>query len=174
MRPMRSPSSENRRNFRYRSRLASIYFGHRETQTLLTQQNHNECHTKQNPFSLVLFDEIEKASDSLWQSLSGVLDKAMLTLGDNRRVDFELSMIFMTSNLGARELSQLIKGVIGFARKGKTGCYVRSSTRRFIDRRFWDIIHSANYLLVRKRSQSQGNLLAALREKFASLKASAE
>jgi ATP-dependent Clp protease ATP-binding subunit ClpB len=63
----------------------------------------------------VLFDEIEKASDALWQLLLGVLDKATLTLGDNRKVDFSQTMIFMTSNLGAKEMSELITGSIGFA-----------------------------------------------------------
>src|SRR5206468_1560754 len=65
--------------------------------------------------SLILFDEIEKASDSLWQLLLGILDKATLTLGDNRRVDFSRCMIVLTSNLGAREMSELISGGIGFA-----------------------------------------------------------
>jgi len=64
---------------------------------------------------LVLFDEIEKASDALWQLLLGILDKATLTLGDNRRVDFSRCMVVMTSNLGAREMSELISGGIGFA-----------------------------------------------------------
>src|SRR6185369_3219588 len=59
--------------------------------------------------------EIEKASDALWQLLLGILDKATLTLGDNRRVDFSRTMIFMTSNLGAKEMSELITGSIGFA-----------------------------------------------------------
>ena len=68
-----------------------------------------------DPFTLVLFDEVEKASDALWQLLLGVLDKATLTLGDNRRVDFSQTMIFMTSNLGAKEMSELITGSIGFA-----------------------------------------------------------
>jgi hypothetical protein len=58
---------------------------------------------------------IEKASDSLWQLLLGILDKATLTLGDNRRVDFSKAMVIMTSNLGAREMSELISGGIGFA-----------------------------------------------------------
>src|SRR5207247_4983188 len=60
-------------------------------------------------------DEIEKASDSLWKLLLGILDKATLTLGDNRRVDFSRTMVVMTSNLGAREMSELISGGIGFA-----------------------------------------------------------
>ncbi|MGH9826599.1 MAG: AAA family ATPase, partial [Blastocatellia bacterium] len=91
------------------------YLGHRETPPMLTQESLSRCHTEANPFSLVLFDEIEKASDSLWQLLLGILDKATLTLGDNRRVDFSQTMIFMTSNLGAKEMSELITGSIGFA-----------------------------------------------------------
>jgi len=89
--------------------------GHRETSPLLTQENLDKYRTERDPFTLVLFDEVEKASDSLWQLLLGVLDKGTLTLGDNRRVDFSQAMIFMTSNLGAKEMSELITGAIGFA-----------------------------------------------------------
>ena len=91
------------------------YLGHRETSPMLTQENLDRMHTDDMKVSLVLFDEIEKASDSLWQLLLGILDKATLTLGDNRRVDFSKAMIIMTSNLGAREMSELISGGIGFA-----------------------------------------------------------
>ncbi|HZS46711.1 MAG TPA: AAA family ATPase [Blastocatellia bacterium] len=91
------------------------YLGHRETSPMLTQENLDRYHTDQDKLSFVLFDEIEKASDSLWQLLLGILDKATLTLGDNRRVDFSRTIIFMTSNLGAREMSELISGSIGFA-----------------------------------------------------------
>src|SRR5262249_9498948 len=91
------------------------YLGHRETSPLLTQENLERFHTDDVPLSLVLFDEVEKASDALWQLLLGVLDKATLTLGDNRRVDFSKTVIIMTSNLGAREISDLVKGRIGFA-----------------------------------------------------------
>jgi ATP-dependent Clp protease ATP-binding subunit ClpB len=90
------------------------YLGHRETSPRLAQENLDRFQTEDNPFSLVLFDEIEKASDSLWQLLLGILDKATLTLGDNRRVDFSKSVIVMTSNLGAREISELQNGSIGF------------------------------------------------------------
>jgi ATP-dependent Clp protease ATP-binding subunit ClpA len=62
-----------------------------------------------------LFDEIEKASDSLWNLLLGILDKATLTLGDNRRVDFSRAMIFMTSNLGASEMNSIMKPKLGFS-----------------------------------------------------------
>ena len=91
------------------------YLGHRETSPMLTQENLDRFHTEETKLSLVLFDEIEKASDSLWQLLLGILDKATLTLGDNRRVDFSRTMVIMTSNLGAREMSELMMGGIGFA-----------------------------------------------------------
>ena len=81
------------------------YLGHRETHPLLSQEALNRHHTEGLKLSFVLFDEIEKASDSLWNLLLGILDKGTLTLGDNRRVDFSQSMIFMTSNLGAAEMS---------------------------------------------------------------------
>ena len=91
------------------------YLGHRETSPMLTQENLDRYHTEDIKLSLALFDEIEKASDSLWQLLLGILDKATLTLGDNRRVDFSKTMVIMTSNLGAREMSEMISGGIGFA-----------------------------------------------------------
>ena len=91
------------------------YLGHRETHPLLSQEVLNQCHTEQHKISFVLFDEIEKASDALWNLLLGILDKANLTLGDNRRVDFSKSMIFMTSNLGASEISNVMSPGLGFA-----------------------------------------------------------
>jgi ATP-dependent Clp protease ATP-binding subunit ClpB len=92
------------------------YLGHRETHAMLTQQNLDRFHTDETKLSLVLFDEIEKASDSLWQLLLGILDKATLTLGDNQRTDFSRTIVIMTSNLGAREMSELVSGGIGFTR----------------------------------------------------------
>ena len=77
------------------------YLGHRETHPLLSQEVLNQYQTETMKVSFVLFDEIEKASDALWNLLLGILDKATLTLGDNRKVDFSKAMIFMTSNLGA-------------------------------------------------------------------------
>jgi ATP-dependent Clp protease ATP-binding subunit ClpA len=90
------------------------YLGHRETQPLITQEVLEEYWTEKSKLSLVLFDEIEKASDALWQLLLGILDKATLTLGDNRRVDFSRAMIFLTSNLGSHELTSLMEGGLGF------------------------------------------------------------
>ena len=93
------------------------YLGHRETHPLLTQEAINQWHTEKLKLSLLLFDEIEKASDALWQLLLGILDKATLTLGDNRRVDLSSCIIVMTSNLGAGEMEGLMTGGMGFARK---------------------------------------------------------
>ena len=93
------------------------YLGHRETHPLLTQEAINQWHTEKLKVSLLLFDEIEKASDALWQLLLGILDKATLTLGDNRRVDLSCCIIVMTSNLGAGEMEGMMSGGMGFARK---------------------------------------------------------
>ncbi|MGD9589135.1 MAG: AAA family ATPase [Pyrinomonadaceae bacterium] len=103
------------------------YLGHRETSPMLTQENLDKAHTDDTKLTFVLFDEIEKASDSLWQLLLGILDKATLTLGDNRRVDFSRTIVIMTSNLGAREMSDMISGGIGFA-PGKAGTKPREDS----------------------------------------------
>jgi ATP-dependent Clp protease ATP-binding subunit ClpA len=90
------------------------YLGHRETHPLLSQEVLNQHHTERFKVSFVLFDEIEKASDALWNLLLGILDKATLTLGDNRRVDFSRALIFMTSNLGAQEMGSILRPALGF------------------------------------------------------------
>jgi ATP-dependent Clp protease ATP-binding subunit ClpB len=90
------------------------YLGHRETHPLLSQEVLNQYYTDTIKLSFVLFDEIEKASDALWNLLLGIMDKATLTLGDNRKVDFSRAMIFMTSNLGASEMSALMSPRLGF------------------------------------------------------------
>src|SRR6202171_2078893 len=90
------------------------YLGHRETNPLITQEALAAHHTEDLKLSFLLFDEIEKASDALWQLLLGMLDKATLTLGDNRRVDLSSTVIFLTSNLGGGEISELMNGGYGF------------------------------------------------------------
>ena len=90
------------------------YLGHRETHPLITQDELAKYHTDKLKLSFLLFDEIEKASDSLWKLLLGILDKATLTLGDNQRVDLSHTMIFLTSNLGGGEITELMTGGIGF------------------------------------------------------------
>src|SRR5262245_35880687 len=91
------------------------YPGHRQPSPLLTQEAIDQYQTDRARMTFILFDEIEKASDSLWQLLLGILDKGTLTLGDNRRVDLSRCVIFMTSNLGAHEMSEMLQGgTIGF------------------------------------------------------------
>jgi ATP-dependent Clp protease ATP-binding subunit ClpB len=90
------------------------YLGHRETHPLITQEELAKSHTEKLKLSFLLFDEIEKASDALWQLLLGMLDKATLTLGDNRRVDLSHTVIFLTSNLGGGEITELMEGGMGF------------------------------------------------------------
>jgi ATP-dependent Clp protease ATP-binding subunit ClpA len=90
------------------------YLGHRETHPLITQEELAKYHTRKLMLSFLLFDEIEKASDALWKLLLGMLDKATLTLGDNRRVDLSHTIIFLTSNLGGGEITELMTGGMGF------------------------------------------------------------
>jgi ATP-dependent Clp protease ATP-binding subunit ClpA len=92
------------------------YLGHRETQPVITQQKLAAATSERCPLSIVLFDEVEKAAASLTRILLGVLDKASMRLGDGTTVNFERSMIFMTSNSGAREMAKARSGGFGFAR----------------------------------------------------------
>ena len=103
------------------------YLGHRETHPLLSQEVLSQYHTETCKLSFVLFDEIEKASDALWNLLLGILDKGTLTLGDNRKVDFSRALIFMTSNLGATEMSALMNPRLGF-RAGECAQQVQNGT----------------------------------------------
>ena len=102
------------------------YLGHRETHPLITQEALAASHRDELKLSFLLFDEIEKASDSLWQLLLGMLDKATLTLGDNRRVDLSQTVIFLTSNLGGSQIADLMHGGMGFIQpkdKATTGLH---------------------------------------------------
>src|SRR5881397_2736008 len=91
------------------------YLGHQDTKPALSQEAIDQHYTDTVKISIVLLDEIEKASDALWNLLLGILDKATLTLGDNRRVDFSRALIFMTSNLGASEMNAMLSSRLGFA-----------------------------------------------------------
>ena len=90
------------------------YLGHRETPPMLTQQKLGAVTSESSDLALVLFDEIEKAAPSMTRLLMGVLDKAVLRLGDNSTVNFERTLIFLTSNLGAREMRDHIRPGFGF------------------------------------------------------------
>jgi len=102
------------------------YLGHRETHPLITQEALAASHGDHLKLSFLLFDEIEKASDALWQLLLGMLDKATLTLGDNRKVDLSQTVIFLTSNLGSSQIADLMHGGMGFIQpndKATTGLH---------------------------------------------------
>jgi ATP-dependent Clp protease ATP-binding subunit ClpA len=90
------------------------YLGHRETHPALSQETLDRGQSERCKISFVLFDEIEKASDAVWNLLLGILDKATLTLGDNRKVDFSRALIFMTSNLGAADMAKMLRPAYGF------------------------------------------------------------
>ncbi|MCZ2156250.1 MAG: AAA family ATPase [Bryobacterales bacterium] len=113
------------------------YLGHRETHARLSQERLDEYHTESVRISFVLFDEIEKASDALWNLLLGILDKATLTLGDNRQVDFSKTMVFLTGNLGVTEINHLLEAPLGFAADGKkernTGGVITPATQRKLE-----------------------------------------
>src|SRR5215813_14002177 len=107
------------------------YLGHRETHPLITQEELSKSHTESLKLSFLLFDEIEKASDALWQLLLGMLDKATLTLGDNRKVDLSQTVIFLTSNLGSSEITELMQGGMGFVKpSGKPDAQLNQKVER--------------------------------------------
>jgi ATP-dependent Clp protease ATP-binding subunit ClpA len=113
------------------------YIGHRETPAMLTQARLDECHRPDLKLTLILFDEVEKANEALWQLLLGILDKGILKLGDNQQVDFSRAIIFMTSNLGASEMQHAVEGGIGFvsnsrgAAEGLTSIALEAARKRF-------------------------------------------
>jgi len=83
---------------------------------------------RRRPFSVVLFDEIEKAHPDIFNSLLQILEDGRLTDAQGRMVDFKNTVIIMTTNLGTRDIS---KGVsVGFARQGETrGSYDRMKAK---------------------------------------------
>ena len=123
------------------------YLGHRETHPLLSQEVLNQHHSEKRKLSFVLFDEIEKASDALWNLLLGILDKAILTLGDNRRVDFSRALIFMTSNLGAAEMGSILRPNLGFA----AGEAARRQAAGVVDEKLGDKISRAGVEAARRK-----------------------
>jgi ATP-dependent Clp protease ATP-binding subunit ClpA len=123
------------------------YLGHRETHPLLSQETLNQYHTDKIKISFVLFDEIEKASDALWNLLLGILDKATLTLGDNRRVDFSRALIFMTSNLGAAEMNSILRPNLGFT----SGDEARQTAAGYVDDKLTDKVSRTGVEAARKK-----------------------
>lgn len=114
------------------------YLGHRETQPLFTQQKINSIRSEKCKLSFILFDEIEKASRGLTQILLGIMDKATLRLGDSTVVDFTDSIIFMSSNLGAKQINEAIREKIGYDRSmvSLTENQIKSTIERQVKRHF--------------------------------------
>ncbi|MEW6269060.1 MAG: AAA family ATPase [Thermodesulfobacteriota bacterium] len=106
------------------------YLGHQETNPYLSTSNVVRYQTAAFPFTLLLFDEIEKANDALWQLLLGILDKARLTLGNNKEVDLSSCFIFLTSNIGSRSVSDILAPSLGF---GATGSEPEERVQRRIE-----------------------------------------
>ena len=120
------------------------YLGHRDTHPFFSQEALLSRQTDLIKLNLVLFDEIEKASDALWNLLLGILDKAVLTTGDNRTVDFSCSMIFMTSNLGAAEMNGILHQKWGFASSNRLHRQIlESSDERLNDKLFRASVEAA-------------------------------
>lgn len=91
------------------------YLGHRETHPAITNEKLKALKNETFPFTVLLFDEIEKASDALWNLLLGILDKGTLTLGTNEVVDLTSTVIVMTSNVGSKEMAlKMGEGALGF------------------------------------------------------------
>jgi ATP-dependent Clp protease ATP-binding subunit ClpB len=91
------------------------YLGHRETHPFFTNAAVQGYKTADVPFTVILFDEIEKANDALWNLLLGILDKGQVTTGTNEVVDLRATIIIMTSNVGSKELAKRVgDGAIGF------------------------------------------------------------
>lgn len=111
------------------------YLGHRDTKARLDPELLKAARDPTG-LSVILFDEVEKAADSLWQLLLGVLSKGILTLGDNRVVDMRRSLIFLTSNLGAKEIERLAIGGIGFQKEGVQTNSIREAARAATRKRF--------------------------------------
>ena len=74
---------------------------------------------RRRPYSVVLFDEIEKAHPDVFNVLLQILDEGRLTDGQGRHVDFSNTVIIMTSNIGAREIAQT--SPMGFTSQGDGG-----------------------------------------------------
>lgn len=74
---------------------------------------------RRHPYSVVLFDEIEKAHPDIFNILLQVLDEGRLTDGQGKTVDFRNTVIIMTSNVGAREIAQ--DASVGFGTTGEAG-----------------------------------------------------
>lgn len=132
------------------------YLGHRETHPLLSQEVLNRNHNDQHKLTFVLFDEIEKASDSLWNLMLGILDKATLTLGNNSRVDFSRCIVGATSNLGGKEMTQRKPGFLqeGTATNYSANISIEAARRKFSPEFFNRFDHLMTFAPLKKSSMA--------------------
>lgn len=112
------------------------YLGHKDTVAVLSQEAIMQHRTKDYPFTILLFDEIEKANTQLWNLLLGVLDKGEITLGDNKVINLTDCIIVMTSNLGAREMASMDEDSIGFLKKCQAN---DTKTESEIDQKLYNV-----------------------------------
>ena len=84
------------------------YVGHEEGGQLTEK-------VRRKPYSVVLFDEIEKAHEDVWNILLQILEDGVVTDSQGRRVDFKNTVIVMTSNVGARAITAAETAPLGFA-----------------------------------------------------------
>ena len=82
---------------------------------------------RRKPFSVVLFDEIEKAHPDIFNSLLQILEEGRLTDGQGRVVDFKNTVIIMTTNLGTKDIAG---GPVGFQVEGDTADRLRPDARQ--------------------------------------------
>lgn len=112
------------------------YTGHRETHPIFSQEKLKLNTSDNSRLSIVLFDEIEKASPSVLRMLLGILDKGTIKLGTNEIVNFEDTIIFFTSNLGAREIEASMKSAYGLGSAHGNTVRVESQAMRAAKRHF--------------------------------------
>jgi ATP-dependent Clp protease ATP-binding subunit ClpA len=116
------------------------YLGHRETQPMINQQKINAVASERSNISIILFDEIEKAAESMKRILLGVLDRASMKLGDNTAVNFERCLIFFTSNAGAEDTQNMLrKSVMGFTQENSAAQKsegVKKITQKALENKF--------------------------------------
>lgn len=103
----------------------------------LHQQFIDEQQSKQHTITIVLFDEIEKGSYRLFNLLLTAMDEGVIKLNDNSTTSFKNCILVFTSNVGAKEMSNLVSTGIGFgSATNKTSSQIRNTAIRAAERRF--------------------------------------
>lgn len=111
------------------------YLGHETTRAVLSNENLHEVTSTYSDISIVLFDEIEKAHDSVNHLLLGILDNGTLRIGNGKVVDFQKTLVFLTSNVGAREMESRLTAY-GFDSDDSTPVNLDSTCLLAVRRKF--------------------------------------